>query len=135
MRVKFNYTNSQVSIFLYYVLENLKKASFRKFYSITITSIVAWCLEFMQFFLSLLVQGFEQRLVACPFITAITTVANSIIDASTRDPRRRTFTEKSKKPSTLLVMISRKIRPFHFPSLKLEQKERSWVLYFLSKRG
>ena len=34
-----------------------------------------------------------------------------------------------------LVMISRKIRPFHFPSLKLEQKERSWVLYFLSKRG
>ena len=30
MRVKFNYTNSQVSIFLYYVMENLKTASFRK---------------------------------------------------------------------------------------------------------
>ena len=34
-----------------------------------------------------------------------------------------------------LVMISRNIRPCHFPSLKLEQKERSWVLYFLSKGG
>ena len=74
-------------------------------------------------------------LVACPFVTAITTVANSIIDVSTRDPRRRTFTEKEEA----IYVVSDdfpKDKTFSFPLFEVEPKavlSSSLVLVLLSK--